>query len=122
MTTPTERTRALLWGSELLISLAAQPSVAGDAQAHARAILGCYPTLSDVHDWLDRGVLAPPQTAAEAIEEAFRFFSRLQRQDSLDQDLQRQLTVVLRHFPPEGAALSAARLGFFGGISEWLAA
>jgi hypothetical protein len=121
MTTAAERARALHWGRDLLVRLSSDQAIADELSRRALAILDTYPTAHEIKYWIAGDLPALPHRAAAAIDAASTFFYQLPFTDGVDVSYKRLLVDLQRHFPSPGSALDAARLGFFGGLREWLA-
>ena len=121
MTTAAERTRALRWGRDLLIRLSSDQTIANELSRRAMEILDTYPTTHEIKDWIASDLPVLPHKAAAAIDAASKLFYQLPFSDRVDASYKRLLVDLQRHFPSSGSALDAARLGFFGGLREWLA-
>ena len=125
MTTPSERTRALRYGHELLIEFDAADNLSPVQRDAVKTILESYPTGAEIEKWaldcvasgavlgpmlapetdhnpvpasLDRGPTAP-RDHTKALRQAHAFFLKMRHADNPTADQQRGIAVVLRHFP-----------------------
>jgi hypothetical protein len=113
--------RALHRGRDVLVRLSSDQAVANQLCRRAFAILDTYPTTGEINYWIAGDLPALPHKAAAAIDAASKLFFQLPLGDGVNVSYKRLLVDLQRHFPSPGSALDAARLGFFGGLREWLA-
>lgn len=120
MITPSERTRALLWGGELLRELAGDPSTGEIDRARAVTLLRSCPTPAVLQSRVAATARVIPSEAAEAIEGAGDLFRHFQLDERWPPEIRHSLRYTLRHFPEPGHAvrwLSPGPASFFG---PWL--
>lgn len=104
MTIPSERTRALRWGFEVLQEISVSAMVSDGEKARAAGLLDMYPTPSTVSSWIDEDVLCLPIEAAVAIEATGDLLRLILRSKACTGELKRSVIFTLRHFPEPGDA------------------
>jgi hypothetical protein len=137
MTMPHEYTRALRWGWEFLWELKDSAEVPAEIRDQAAALLGHYPSTSEIHEWVEHVsnidmfgsmTLGPEESTTShpeipttikrplisreqyvhAISEAGILFVQLRGDKRLPEELSRQVPYVLRHYPcPAVGGMSA---------------
>lgn len=99
MTMPHERTRAIGWGKEMLLSIQEDHCIPAVLRARAGAIDPGYPTALALQDWLAAGKTKLPPDWAESISSANQLFLDVQWPVVGSETTRRELTATLRHFP-----------------------
>lgn len=145
MTMPAERTRALRWGYEFLVEAATHGGCPGHFRTQAAALLRHYPTPKAIaaeaeansHDlfgrWLGLEVPAidqpddssnahdatAPAQRSQALCRAGEFLVAFRCHPDVPEQLQKQVTPILRHYP-EPHVIASRAASNRGAIGAWL--
>ena len=118
MTVPSERCRAIRWGSKLLERLEGDPDLLETTRAQVRDLHRAYPTAGQLTDHLAAGTNGLPPAWTCAIQEAYVLFNALWCSDDDSPDTRDELKWVMRHYPdPYTTALMGDERG---DIRGWL--
>lgn len=120
MTMPSERTRTLRWGFEVLQEISDAAMVTDREKARAAELLDTYPTPLAVSSWIDEDVPCLPVEAAVAIEATGDLLRDILRSEAFPADLRRSVMFTLRHFPEPGDAERWSRPCRDETIRAWL--
>lgn len=121
MTMPDERTRSLRWGHELLAEISADSELSSEIRDLARSVGLTFPSPQAVQALIASNAESLPVDLAVALETARALFVEIQMSGTGSAATRKGVVYTLRHFPPAGAASSAASGRFIFGIESWVA-
>lgn len=103
MTTPCERMRALTWGGQLLVAIAADSMAQEAPRQRAAALIERYPSQAQLHDLLARTNALFPLDVAKVIFEAGLLFEALALPQHLNAASRHLMRYAMRHYPSRDA-------------------
>jgi len=99
MTMPSERTRSLRWGWELLSAIAEDPDVDGLIKQDAVALKATYPPPELIAELIEAEASGLPPAAAQSICAAADLFNKLRLNHQGTEETRKDLIFTLRHYP-----------------------
>ena len=120
MTTPDERLRCLIWGSELLGEIEQNELLPSEQRSSAAGLQSLYPSPDELRQLVRNRAKAMSLEHAASIEAARDLFESVRCGGAEDPALRRFVEFTLRHFPTKGLATTWVR-GFFLSVDDWLA-